>query len=207
MQIVKFEVGPMASNAYLLWDEDTKDAVLVDPGYDDPRFMELIQKHGLKLNKILLTHGHFDHIGGLNKIREATGAKVYIPESDASCLTDPAKNLSTMVGGPLLQSEPADVLMKDGDTLEISPAHKLTVIETPGHTQGSACFVGEDFIISGDTLFQGSIGRTDFPGGDYATMMRSLEKLMTYGDDMRVLPGHGDITTIGSERRSNPFLA
>ena len=206
MKIVKLIVGPMASNCYIAWDEDTKDAVIIDPGFEDDRIMETVEKHGLKVGKILLTHGHFDHIGGLGKTKAQTGAKVYIYADDADTLTSAGKNLSTMVGQPM-NPGPADVLLRDGDEVEISPNIKLTTIHTPGHTVGSCCFVGEDVIFSGDTLFEGSIGRTDFPGGSYENMMKSLSRLMTYDDDMTVLPGHGENTDIAYERARNPFIA
>ena len=206
MKIVKLIVGPMASNCYIAWDEDTKDAVIIDPGFEDDRIMETVEKHGLKVGKILLTHGHFDHIGDLEKTKAQTGAKVYIYADDADTLTSAGKNLSTMVGQPM-NPGPADVLLRDGDEVEISPNIKLTTIHTPGHTVGSCCFVGEDVIFSGDTLFEGSIGRTDFPGGSYENMMKSLSRLMTYDDDMTVLPGHGENTDIAYERARNPFIA
>ncbi len=206
MKIVKLVVGPMASNCYIAWDEDTKDAVIIDPGFEDDRIMETVEKHGLTVDKILLTHGHFDHIGGLEKTKAQTGAKVYIYADDADALTSAGKNLSTMVGQPM-NPGPADVLFHDGDEVEIGPNIKLTTIHTPGHTVGSCCFVGEDVIFSGDTLFEGSIGRTDFPGGSYEDMMKSLTRLMTYDDDMTVLPGHGENTDIAYERARNPFIA
>lgn len=206
MKIVKLVVGPMASNCYIAWDEDTKDAVVIDPGFEDHRIMETVKKHQLKVGKILLTHGHFDHIGGLESVRQETGAPVYIYADDADTLTSDGKNLSTMVGGSMC-FDPAEILLKDGDKVALSPNIKLTTIHTPGHTIGSCCFVGEDVIFSGDTLFEGSIGRTDFPGGSYEEMMKSLSQLMTYDDDMKVLPGHGEETSIAYERARNPFIA
>ncbi|MEG0376920.1 MAG: MBL fold metallo-hydrolase [Eubacterium sp.] len=206
MKIVKLVVGPMASNCYIVWDEDTKDAVIIDPGFDDHRIMETVEKHDLKVGKIVLTHGHFDHIGGLKSVREATGAPVYIYADDADTLTSAGKNLSTMIGSSLVLA-PAEVLLHEGDRIEIAPNLELVTVHTPGHTVGSCCFVGDDVIFSGDTLFQGSIGRTDFPGGDMTQMMESLNKLMTYDPDMAVLPGHGENTDIAYEKARNPFIA
>ncbi len=204
MEIKKLTVGPMASNCYILWDKDTKDAAVIDPGYPDDRMEAIIQEKGLRVDKILLTHGHFDHIGGLKELREATGAKVYIYTDDAGCLTSAGQNISTMVGRPMT-FEPAEVLMAHGDTIAIGPHISLKVIHTPGHTPGGCCLVGEDVIFSGDTLFCQSIGRTDFPGGDYGQMMESLDTLLQYQGDMRVMPGHGEDTDIAYERGHNPF--
>lgn len=208
MQIVKFEVGGFGgSNAYLLWDDETKDAVIIDPGYPDERFEQVIKENGLNVNKILLTHGHFDHIGGVQQLRDLTNAPVYIPEKDADFLTTSSLNLSGMAGMPGgLEFDPAEVLVKDGDVIEISPNLSLTAIELPGHTPGSTAFVGDGFVVVGDVLFKGSIGRTDFPNGSYADMMDSLQRLTQLPDDYTVLPGHGDITTILSEKTTNPFL-
>lgn len=205
MQIAQYTVGPMASNCYILWDEATKEGSVIDPGYPDRRVTDLIENEGLKITKILLTHGHFDHIGGLKEIRELTGAKVYIHKDDANCLSSPGANISTMVGTPMT-FEDAEVLLSDGDRVEACPGEIFTVVHTPGHTPGGACFVGDRVMFSGDTLFYGSIGRTDFPGGDYGAIVKSLGRLMAYDDDMRVLTGHGEETTIGFERRNNPFV-
>ncbi|MEG0508088.1 MAG: MBL fold metallo-hydrolase [Eubacterium sp.] len=205
MKIVKLVVGPMASNCFIAWDENTKDAVIIDPGFEDDRIMETVNKHGLKVDKILLTHGHFDHIGGLEKTKALTGAKVYIYVDDADTLTSAGKNLSTMVGKPM-NLAPADVLLHDGDEIKISPEITFKTLHTPGHTEGSCCFIADDVIFSGDTLFQGSIGRTDFPGGNYGQMMNSLNKLVHYNSDMTVLPGHGEDTDIAYEKARNPFI-
>lgn len=205
MKVMKFVLGPMASNCYVAWNENTKDAVIIDPGFDDHRILDTVDKYNLNVGKILLTHGHFDHIGGLKKVREKTGAPVGIYCSDADTLTSAGKNLSTMVGTPMT-FEPAEILLSDGDVIEVGEGLELKVIHTPGHTEGSCCFIAEDVIFSGDTLFEGSIGRTDFPGGSYSDMMASLDKLMTYDNDMQVLPGHGENTDIAYERARNPFI-
>ncbi|SDX62715.1 MBL fold metallo-hydrolase [Eubacterium barkeri] len=205
MEVKKFMVGPMGANCYILWDKATKDAAVVDPGYPDDRVVDFIQREGLKVSKILLTHGHFDHIGGLQEIRDLTGAPVYIHRDDAGCLTSAGENISTMVGNPMT-FEAADVLMQHGDQIKIGPREALKVVHTPGHTPGGVSFIDETFMITGDTLFQGSIGRTDFPGGDYDQIIDSLGTLLQYDEDMKVLPGHGEDSVIGYEKRANPFV-
>ncbi len=205
LKVMKLVLGPMGSNCYIAWDEATKEGVIIDPGHEDPRIMQVVEEQKLKIGKILLTHGHFDHIGGLGAVREATGAPVYIYKDDAPMLTSAGLNLSTMVGRPL-NYDPADVIMVEGDKIPVSDQIQLEVIHTPGHTPGSCCFITGDLIFSGDTLFEGSIGRTDFPGGSYGDMMDSLDKLMTYDNEMKVLPGHGENTDIAFERARNPFI-
>lgn len=209
MKIVIFEEMPQygGANSYVIYDEDTKDAVVFDPGSSrDPRIEQFLDENDLNLDKIILTHGHYDHIDGVEKLKEKTGAKVYIPEGDKDFLTKPSLNLSAMIGMPDLILEPADVIVKEGDTIELTPGNEVTVIETPGHTPGSASFIGDGFVIVGDVLFQGSIGRTDFPGSSYSDMINSLDKLLQLDDDVVVLSGHGNPTTIGQERKYNPFL-
>ncbi len=200
LKILKIPVGgPSGSNSYLAWDDD-KNAVIFDPGFPDPRFKQILEEEGLNLQKILLTHGHYDHIGGVKELKELTGAEIIIPEADKEFLTNPELNLG------FVNSVPADRLVSEGDEIEIFPGYKLKVLETPGHTEGSACYLADDFLVSGDVLFNGSIGRTDFPGGSTAKMSQSLKRLMELDDNLPVLPGHGENTTIGYEKRYNPFI-
>lgn len=206
MQIKKFALGPMGANCYLCWEAETKDTAIIDPGYPDEKVIDFIAKEGLSVTKILLTHGHFDHIGGLDFVRKHyPKAKTYIHEADADCLTSAGKNLSTMMGRPM-NFEPAECLMKNGDVIAVGKTEKLKVLHTPGHTVGGVCLIGKDVIFSGDTLFQGSIGRTDFPGGDFEVLMASLDKLMQLGDGYLVCPGHGENTDFAFERQMNPFV-
>lgn len=204
MRIEKLIVGPMGANCYIIWDEATQEATIIDPGYSDQRIAQIINQNNLKVNKILLTHGHIDHLMGLDDVRALTGADVYIHEEDASCLTSAAHNLSDMMGLHKTFDQ-AEHTFKDGDLIDVGNI-ALKVMHTPGHTVGSVCFLIGDTLFSGDTLFWSSIGRTDFPGGSYVNMMSSLDRLMTLSDDTKVLSGHGEDTTIGYERKSNPFI-
>lgn len=209
LRIVQFVLGNpmvMTANCFLVYDEDTKDAAVFDPGFEDDRLLGFIEDNDLKLNKILLTHGHFDHIGGIKQLKDATGAEVVVSEPDSEMLVNPNINLSTDFGEPGEAYDPADIIVKDGDKIEIIPDTFVEVIETPGHTPGSICFLGDGYLVAGDVLFEGSIGRTDFPGGSYSDMMKSLNKLIQLPEDTLVLPGHNRTTTIGKEKRTNPFL-
>lgn len=207
MQLTVFQEGNGSSNSYLGYDPDTKEAFIIDPGRDDASYEKFLEEKGLKLTSIILTHAHFDHIGGLERLRKATGARVYIGETEAKTMNDPKLNLSGMLGGESLQLQAPDVYLKPGDKIQVLPDEELEVIDTPGHTPGGICLYGNAILFSGDTLFEGSIGRTDFPGGSYSQIQQSLDKLMALPDDTTVLPGHGGTTTIGREKKINPFIA
>ncbi len=198
-------VGELGANCYVVGCEKTGEAAVIDPGGDAEKIVGVINKKGLKLKYIINTHGHIDHIAGNDALKEATGAQVLIHELDGEMLTQARHNLSNMVGMPF-QFKPADRLLKDGDTIEIGNI-KLQVLHTPGHTRGGICLVGEGVVFSGDTLFNLSIGRTDFPGGDYDTIINSIKtKLLSLPDDTAVYPGHMGSSTIGYERNHNSFL-
>ncbi|MBC7104518.1 MAG: MBL fold metallo-hydrolase, partial [Firmicutes bacterium] len=164
-----------------------------------------LKARGLKLRYIILTHGHVDHIAALGEVREATGAEVLIHAADAEMLTDPTRNLSLFTGRRLRFS-PAERLLADGDVVEVGTVC-LEVIHTPGHTPGGICLKTDDVVITGDTLFAGSIGRSDFPGGNHGQLIRSIkERLLCLPGHTRVYPGHGPETTIEEEKRYNPVL-
>lgn len=199
-------VGGMGSNCYLIGCEQTKEAAVVDPGAEGQRILSRLEKHGLKCTKVILTHGHVDHIGALEDVLNATGAEVLIHEADAGMLTSPAKNLSTYMG-TLLEFKDADRLLKDGDTIEVGTI-TLEVMHTPGHTPGGICLKVGDNLITGDTLFAGSIGRSDFPGGNHNQLIRSIKtKLLGFPGQTKVYPGHGPASTIDEEKKLNPFLS
>lgn len=203
-----FPVGPLQCNCSVIGDERTRDAMVVDPGDEIERVLEILKQHGLKLKMIVVTHGHIDHIGGAGKLHEATGAPVYMNQHDQMQIK-------------LLPLQAAWIGMRPPGTVKIDhaidDAEKLnvgelsaSVMHTPGHTEGSVClyFEAQKKLIAGDTLFAGSIGRTDLPGGNLEKIMRSLhQRVLALPDETVVVPGHGPLTSIGEERQSNPFLA
>ncbi|MEO1814192.1 MAG: MBL fold metallo-hydrolase [Acetobacterium sp.] len=205
MEVIKKSLGQMGTNCYLIWDEKTLEAAVIDPGFEDQRINDIINENKLKVKYILLTHGHFDHLGGVNQLKQLTGAKVFIHENDADCLLDPRRNLSVLAGMSMVL-EPADEFLKENETIALGEV-VIRVIHTPGHSKGGICLLAEDQLFAGDTLFNTSIGRTDFADGDLNELLNGIEsKLFILDDATTVLPGHGENTTIGYEKMNNPFL-
>jgi len=193
------------TNTWLLWDEDSREAWLIDPAATSEALLTRIRELGLKVTLLVNTHGHGDHIGGNAWFKEALGAPVLIHPADAPLLTDNRRNFSEYLGNPL-RLDPPDLLAEDGQILKLGD-HSIRVIHTPGHTLGGICLLANGFLLSGDTLFQQSIGRTDLPGGNHAQLITSIrEKLFSLPDDTVVFPGHGPRTSIGLEKKSNPFV-
>lgn len=198
-------VGPLGVNCYIVGDEKTRAVIVIDPGGDGRDILDVVQRHHLTVSAIVNTHAHFDHILALNEIRAATHASFLIHADEVPILAA-AQASAALWGMYVAQPAPADRLLREGDQVSVG-AIAFQVLHTPGHTPGGICLLNAKNIFVGDTLFQGGIGRTDFPGGDYATLMQSIrDRLLTLPDDTMVYPGHGPATTIGQEKQWNPFL-
>ncbi len=200
MEITTVVVGELQVNCYIISEDN--DAILIDPGDDYTKIKNAL--NGKKVHAVLLTHGHFDHTGAVGDFQKE-GARVYASVNDARMLKDGYTSLAQPFGFPFKPID-ADVTVKDEDVLEFFGI-KFKVIETPGHTQGSICYMMGDILFSGDTLFMSSIGRTDFPGGSFEIIEKSIrEKIYTLKGDTIVYPGHGGATTVEDEKHSNPFV-
>jgi len=200
-------VGRLQCNCSIIADENTREAMVIDPGDDIGDIQAILQKHGVRVKQIVITHAHIDHVGGAMKLRTATGAPILLNQKDHALL-----KMLDMQAAWLGMSAPDEVevdrTVTDADKVEAG-ALVANVIHTPGHTEGSIClyFPAEQKLIAGDTLFAGSIGRTDLPGGSFDKIIRSLhEKVLSLPEETIVVPGHGPLTTIGDERETNPFL-
>lgn len=203
MKVKIMEVGPVITNCYIVENEKTGHAVVVDPGDEGTRIVSALKRENLTVDAILLTHGHLDHISGLKEVREATGAKVYMAAEDAERLTHA---VSAFFPGSAKNFGAADVLVEEGQVIEAA-GYTFKVLLTPGHTPGGCCYLTDDIVFCGDTIFAESIGRTDLPGGSYDTLLESIHsKILTLPDETNLLPGHGLATTVGWERKRNPFL-
>jgi hydroxyacylglutathione hydrolase len=200
-------VGPLQCNCSVIGDEASREAMVIDPGDDIEDVLALIRKHNLTVKQIVITHAHIDHVGGAAKLRAATGAPILLNQNDYDLL----KMLdvqATWIGMPSPGKVEIDQSVAQADKVKAGSL-AANVIHTPGHTEGSIClyFPAQRKLIAGDTLFAGSIGRTDLPGGSFDKIIRSIhEKVLSLPDDTVVVPGHGPLTTIGEERQSNPFL-
>lgn len=207
MVIAAIAVGNLATNCYIVSCDDTKEAVVIDPGGDADRIIDYIDKEELKVKYIINTHGHHDHILANREIKDHTNAELLIHEDDAPMLVSPEKNFSEFLGDKN-QSPKEDKALRDGELIKFGKACKFKVIHTPGHTQGGICLYAEEenILFAGDTLFYGSIGRTDLPGSNYQKMIKSLTRLMKLPDKTMVLPGHGPKTSIANEKHINPYI-
>jgi len=202
-----FPVGPLQCNCSVIGDETTREAIVIDPGDDIDTVVAALSKHKLTVKQIVITHAHIDHVGGAMKLKKLTGAPILLNENDTALL----KMLDMQAAWVGMKSPgpvAIDSSLPDGHVISVGKL-SANVMHTPGHTEGSVCiyFPAEQKLIAGDTLFAGSIGRTDLPGGDFDTIMRSLHRdVLALPDETLVVPGHGELTTIGEERATNPFL-
>ncbi len=207
MKIFCETVGPFAENSYFVADTASREAIAIDPGDEAPRLLDIIERHRLSVRYILNTHAHLDHVGAVEAIKKATGAPFHLHEAEMPLLASlPVQAAMFGLSAPVVPK--VEAYLGEGDVYTLGDgAIRVEVFETPGHSPGGVTFRIAESLFVGDALFAGSIGRTDLPGGDYETLMRSIRgRLMSYPDDTVVYSGHGPATTIGRERRTNPFL-
>ncbi|MFQ6057502.1 MAG: MBL fold metallo-hydrolase [Anaerolineae bacterium] len=205
MLIETLVVGPLQVNCYVLGCEETREAVVIDPGGDVATILKVLEAHGLELKRIVNTHAHFDHLGGVRALKEASGAQFLLHRDDLPLLES---FLSQALFFGLRMGSPPEVdgYLEEGNEVTFG-RQSLRVLHTPGHSPGSVSLVGDGMVFVGDILFASSIGRTDLPGGSYQTLIKTVQtKLFPLGDGVVVYPGHGPATTIGQERRHNPFF-
>ena len=203
MILRKLVVGELATNCYIVGSETTREGMVIDPADEASQILKSVKTADLKVKYIVLTHGHPDHFAALSELKKATGAQVLVHREDAEILELPPV---VFFGATFPQPPPADRQLEDGETIELGDL-KLRVIHTPGHTPGGICLLANNVLFSGDTLFNNGIGRYDLPGGNLEKLMDSLHrKVLTLPEKTVVYPGHGPETTIGDEKRSNPYL-
>jgi hydroxyacylglutathione hydrolase len=200
-------VGPFAANCYIVGSTSTKQGMIIDPGADAETIMRTVQQSELSISIIVITHAHMDHVGALREVQQKTNAQSAIHEAEKGFVFSTPMRMLTSLGVSPVKSPPRpDRLLKDGDLIDLGDLH-FEVLYTPGHSSGGICLLGHGVVFSGDTLFKLGIGRTDFPGMSHERLINSIrEKLMVLPDETIVYPGHGPATTIGDERRGNPFL-
>jgi len=201
-------VTEFMTNCFILGDEQTHQAIVIDPGGEADKILRQIDSMGLTVMAIVNTHAHVDHIGAIRQIKDVTGAQIMMHEAELPLL-QAASCMGRLFGIRIEQPPDPDRFLSEGEVISLGDGISLSVLDTPGHSPGGISLVTSDkkLCFAGDTLFAGSIGRTDLPGGDYHTLITSIKtKLLPLGDDMKVLPGHGPATTLGAERRYNPFL-
>ncbi|GBD95285.1 MAG TPA: MBL fold metallo-hydrolase [Nitrospirae bacterium] len=204
MIIEKLVVGPLEENTYIIGDGETKQAIVVDPGDEPDRIMDLIKDNNLEVKVIICTHGHFDHIGAAGDIKKETGAKILMHKEDIQTY-EAAKDQAAFWGYDLDDIPQPDGFIEEGDTIQAGNL-SFKVLHTPGHSPGGICLYGEGIVVTGDTIFQGSVGRTDFPGGSIEELKKSFRRLIELPEETKIFPGHGPESTVGREKETNFFV-
>jgi glyoxylase-like metal-dependent hydrolase (beta-lactamase superfamily II) len=204
MILERLVVGPLEENSYIVGDETTKDVIVIDPGDEGDRIIDLIKGQGFKVNAVICTHAHFDHVGAIGDIKAETGAKILLHKEDMDTYAM-AKDHGALWGFDVDDLPDPDGFLEEGDEVKVGSL-TFKVLHTPGHSPGGICLYGEGIVITGDTIFQGSVGRTDFPGGSHEMLKKSFGRLLELPDDTKVYSGHGPETTIGREKASNFFV-
>ncbi|MCX7913722.1 MAG: MBL fold metallo-hydrolase [Thermodesulfovibrionales bacterium] len=203
MWIKCLPVGPLEGNCFIVADEVTKECMVVDPGDEPDRIIDAIRGNNLKVAYIVCTHGHFDHVGSVGDIKQETDAKIILHQDEIE-IYNAAKDMASFWGFDIDPLPDPDIFVKEGDVIQLGSI-TFEVLHTPGHSPGGICLYTEGLVITGDTLFAGSVGRTDFYGGDISKLRESFRRLMTLPDNTKVLTGHGPATTIEKEKRTNMF--
>lgn len=205
LEVQRIVVGPLQANCYLVIDQESRESLVVDPGAEAGRILEQIRRFQAQVKLIVLTHSHGDHIGGVEEIKNETGAFLAVHSLEADWIVDPEMNLSALIGMPI-STPPADRMLDEGDEIQLGRSI-LQTIHTPGHSPGGLTLKTDGLIVCGDLIFQEGIGRTDLPGGDMTVLMNTIrEKIYTLPEETVIHPGHGNPTSVGYEKRSNPFV-
>jgi hydroxyacylglutathione hydrolase len=206
MIIETLQLGPLGTNCFIVTDEAAARAAVIDPGDDAPLVLDALERAGLTLELIVATHAHFDHVGGVREIKEATGAPFLIGELERAVLDVAAERAAILFGVTIPRPPAPDRLLRDGEVLMLG-GRPFRVVHTPGHSPGHICLLGDGVAFVGDVVFAGSVGRTDLPGADHGALLHSIARhILTLPDDTVLYNGHGPSTTVGRERRTNPFL-
>ncbi len=203
--IERVVVGPLMSNAYLVFDNVKGEGILIDAGDDSEKIIETVEKNKIRVKAIYATHGHFDHVLAVGEIKDYFECKFYIHREDLPILEKAAESCKKLLGRDYSNPPNPDGYIKDGDKITVGE-YEIKVMHTPGHTPGSVSYLSKDAVFTGDTLFAGAVGRYDFPGGNLEQLLDSLKKLLKLPDSFSVYPGHGPSTTIGVEKVHNPFI-
>jgi glyoxylase-like metal-dependent hydrolase (beta-lactamase superfamily II) len=205
MVIKEFVVGPLENNCFIIVDDGVKECFITDPGDEPDRLMDYVSENSLRVKYLVCTHAHFDHVGALPELQKETGAKIIMHKADLP-IYERSHEHAVMWGFEIAPLPQPDIFVSDGDKITVGNLN-FEILHTPGHSPGGICVYGEGIVVTGDTLFAGSVGRTDLPGGDIMQLRSSFRRLMTLSDGVRVLPGHGPETTIGHERSFNFFAS